>query len=116
MRTSVSLATDNLVWYRAVTLSERLARGAPADVSDPSESIEHIEPDVERRLQFCLRSWTSQKPFDRAEYFQQRLALDNLTESDLRRLICESVADIRARVSTAPDWVRTIEDALSSAP
>ena len=116
MRTSVSLATDNLVWYRAVTLSERLAKGAPPDVGIPSESIEHIEPNVDRRLQYCIHSWKSQKPFDRAEYFQQRLALDNLTENDLRRLICAPVADIRARVSTAPDWVQTIEDALSSAP
>jgi class II lanthipeptide synthase len=112
----VSLATETSVWYRAVTLSERLAGPAVAAASLPPEPIEHLDADVVRRLEYRVASWKSQKPFDRGEHFQHRLSLDNLTEEELRRLIREPLADIRARFSTTPDWVATIEAALSSTP
>ena len=115
MRTLVSLANESLGWYRAVTLSERLVGRAPITTDAWSEPIERAEAN-RGRLHYCMSSWRSQRPFHNAEQFQQRLALDKLTESELRRLICEPVADIREHLSTVPDWVATIEAALSSTP
>jgi class II lanthipeptide synthase len=114
MRTSVSLVTENLVWYRAVTLEERVA--APMFAEPASNPPEHAASINSERLRYCVSSWKAQKPFDHAELFQQRLRLQNLTESDLRRIICEPAGEIRNRFRAAPDWVATIEAALSSTP
>src|SRR5262245_46094683 len=116
MPTPVSLATETDVWYRAVTLSERLAIRSPAAVSISPEPIVQAETDVLRRLEYCIAAWKSQRPFSRAELFQHRLNLDNLTEGDLRRLICEPVAEMRTRLSSAPTWMASVESALSSTP
>ena len=114
MRTSVLLATENLVWYRAVTLEERVA--APMVAQPASKPLEHAASITRERLQYCVSNWKAQKPFERAELFQQRLRLQNLTESDLRRIICEPDGEIRNRFCAAPDWVASIEAALSSPP
>jgi type 2 lantibiotic biosynthesis protein LanM len=112
MRTPVSLATESLVWYRAMTLAERVA----APVAVASTALGHAQLNDVERAQYCLNSWKAQKPFQDAGLFQQRLGLQNLTEDDLRRLVCEPVDHIRSRFATAPDWVATIEAALSSNP
>src|SRR5262245_57757861 len=114
MNTPVSSATDNVVWYRAVTLAERVAAPVAADVA--SNRLGHAELNDVERLKYCLDSWKSQKPFDHAEFFHQRLRLQNLTERDLSRLISEPVHEIRDRFGMAPDWVAVIEAALSSRP
>jgi class II lanthipeptide synthase len=114
MPRSVLSATDSLAWYRAVTLEERVAApvfGGPA--SKPPDDAASFNT---QHLQYSVARWKAQKPFDRAELFQQRLRLQNLTESDLRRIICEPAGEIRNRLSAAPDWVATIEAALSSTP
>jgi len=114
MRTPVSLATETHVWYRAVTLSERLASRPPAGVSP--QPVERTESNVLRRLEYSIGGWKSQKPFNHADHFQHRLTFDDLTEGDLRRLICEPAADIRARLSATPEWLTIVEAALSSTP
>jgi type 2 lantibiotic biosynthesis protein LanM len=108
-----SVPIEGLGWYRAVTLSERLAGGLLSDTSSTSGLDEHLETVDDDRLQYCIASWKSQRPFDVPEYFQQRLELDHLAEADLRDLITERPARISRRLAAMPRWMATIEEALS---
>lgn len=117
VRPQVLRPTDS-VWFRATTLVERVPR--PAALTHAMRTRRNTEPAGEPpdspRLRYAIRSWTSQAPFDDAEYFRLRLTLDGLTEQDLRAIIAEEPDTIRRRVGYVPDWVTMIEAALSAPP
>ena len=96
---------DELAWYRATTLVERLAAGRPSGDPEPAEEDE--------LARYRLQSWKSQAPFDEESYFEQRLALDNLTEAQLRQLIVERVGAVRERFPKPLPWLSDIRAALS---
>lgn len=101
---SLQLA-EELAWYRATTLVERLAAGWPSGNTEPAE-----EDDL---AWYRLQSWKSQAPFNEESYFEQRLALDNLTEAQLRHLIVERIEAVRERFSKRPAWLSDLRAALS---
>lgn len=95
--------TDHLVWYRATTLNERLAAGH-------SGSVTATEDDLAR---FRLQSWKTQPPFNDESYFAQRLALDGLTELQLRQILREPLKAIPKRFSPPPTWMAEVIAALA---
>src|ERR1051326_2403089 len=90
-------SAEDLAWYRAATLGERLAaRWLPGNVELAAED------DLAR---YRLQSWKSQGPFDSGSYFEQRLALDGLTETQLRYLLIEPIEALRERFPDPPAWL-----------
>ena len=61
-------------WYQALTLKERLA--SLRAVSGKIPNVEVNADLAERRMQ----RWRSQTPFTTNSYFEQRLAIDGITE------------------------------------
>ncbi len=97
---------DELAWYRATTLAERLAAGgSPGDIE--------AEAQEEERARFRLQSWKAQAPFGTASYFEQRLALDGLTAVQLWRMLLESSEAVRKRFPEPPGWLLDLAAALS---
>src|SRR5262249_8756090 len=110
----VFLAEGSLAWYRAVTLSERLA--CRPSSSEPWDASEEAIPADIAALTYRMTSWKSQRPFDDPETFRWRLDHDRLSEPELSRLIAEPPEAIRSRVGSNVPWIATIEAALSSTP
>jgi type 2 lantibiotic biosynthesis protein LanM len=96
---------EELAWYRATTLVERLAAGRPSGDPAPAEEDE--------LARYRLQSWKSQSPFDDESYFEQRLALDRLTEAQLRQLIVERIEAVRERFPERPAWLSELRAAFS---
>jgi len=104
---SVSQRQRHTAWYRAMTLAERLA-SLREHASTQSLSAPSDDQGARQRLQ----RWKDQIPFDRDDYFVQRLSLDGLNEEDLLALLAESPEALQARVSTAPLWLQTLMKAF----
>jgi len=96
---------EELAWYRATTLVERLAAGRSSSDTEPAEEDE--------LARYRLQSWKSQAPFDAESYFERRLALDDLTEAQLRHLIVERIEAVRERFPERPAWLSDLRAALS---
>jgi type 2 lantibiotic biosynthesis protein LanM len=86
-------------WYRALTLPERLAH-----LEKGSAQGEYDVERAERRLQ----KWKKQYPFEKEDFFAQRLTVDQVTEDELRFLLGESAQGLRDRTSVPPDWLLTL--------
>ncbi len=100
-------------WYRAATLTERLASWSMSNVVHLlSESGGSAEAEK------TLQRWKAQKPFDGSSFFADRLALDTLSEQDLLALLTEPVEALAKRLSSyaAPDWVTELVGALQTSP
>ena len=96
---------EDLIWYRAATLTERLVVGPLPYATEPL-----AEDDLAR---YRWQSWKSQPPFDDETVFAQRLALDGLTEMQLHHLVAEPVATLGARFSEPPAWLHDLRAALA---
>ncbi|HSG38436.1 MAG TPA: type 2 lanthipeptide synthetase LanM, partial [Thermoanaerobaculia bacterium] len=86
-------------WHKALTLTERSAR----DLSTVDEAL------AERRLE----RWRGQEPFASDGFFARRLALDGLTESELRRLLGEPAESLAARGTAPLPWLATLTEAFT---
>ncbi len=93
-------------WYRAMTLSERIAslRAAPLI----REEVDGILS--ERRF----KRWRAAFGEDDT-LFRQRLATDGISEDDLRYLLGESAEVMCSRFFTTPSWLESLSQAFSSA-
>jgi type 2 lantibiotic biosynthesis protein LanM len=94
-------------WYRALTLTERLAslrqdRAATRDVAVDAGR-------AERRL----RRWRDQDPFATDGFFARRLAADGMNEDDLWRLLGEPIEAVRDRSPSPPHWLLELDRAFS---
>jgi type 2 lantibiotic biosynthesis protein LanM len=101
---NVSLVEDP-IWYRAATLTERLAAGHLCNATEPP-----TEDDLAR---YRWQRWKAQSPFDEEGVFAQRLALDGLTEMQLRHLIAEPLEALSVRFSEPPVWLHDLRAALA---
>lgn len=92
-------------WYKALTLSERAAalRRSPGSSAAIDEAL------AERRL----ARWRAQEPFPEDGFFARRLALDGLTEDELRVLLGEPAEAIRDRETERPAWLTALEEAFT---
>ena len=59
-----------------------------------------------------LQRWKEQFPFNKDDYFAQRLAMDELTEDSLLALLEKSPEALQARVSTIPLWLQALVEAF----
>src|ERR1051326_8902941 len=93
-------------WYRAATLSERLA-------SEPARLHQWAGSDAGRRekAESRLQQWKAQGPFNSGSFFAERLAQDGITEHDLLLLLDESLEEVQALLSP-PDWLSALHQAF----
>lgn len=94
-------------WYQALTLKERLA--SLRAVSGKIPNVEVNADLAERRMQ----RWRSQTPFTTNSYFEQRLAIDGITEDEFRYLLGEPIEAVRDRFSEPPAWLVELAQAFS---
>ena len=92
-------------WYKAFSLAER----ASALHRSPDSGSVADEALAERRL----NRWRGQEPFPQDGFFIRRLALDDLTEDELRTLLGEPAETVRARAAETPDWLATLAEAFT---
>jgi type 2 lantibiotic biosynthesis protein LanM len=94
-------------WYRAATLTERVAsvRTAPRQAPDRD-----FDPGLAERR---LRRWRVQPPFPSGLYFARRLAMDGTTEDELERLLGEPSDAVRDRIPALPGWLAELEQAFA---
>ncbi|WP_201387379.1 type 2 lanthipeptide synthetase LanM family protein [Ktedonobacter sp. SOSP1-52] len=88
-------------WYRALTLSERIA-------SIPHSQATNSTSTISDNARQGLARWKEQRPFNEGDYFRQRLEMAGLTEADLLYLLNEPVEELQVRVGATPDWLRTL--------
>jgi hypothetical protein len=97
-------------WYNAITLTERLAslRSLQRRISNCDMNADLAE----RRLQ----RWRSQASFTMSSYFDQRLAMNGMSEDELRYLLGESVEAVHNRFPVPPAWLSELAQAFSCPP
>ena len=86
-------------WYRALTLTERLA-----SLREDRQAARDVAVDA-GRAERRLRRWRDQDPFSTDGFFARRLAADGMNEDDLRRLLGEPIEAVRDRSPAPPDWL-----------
>jgi len=99
---------QTFTWQNAITLRER---GYNLDQSQ-DESIPIAENSIKTSPH--VTQWQEQYPFKNGDYFEERLAVDNLLTDDFQFLITETKESLRNRFSIKPEWVRTIEEAYAA--
>jgi type 2 lantibiotic biosynthesis protein LanM len=93
-------------WYQAINLTERIAMLR----ARPNLSTSLISSTfVNRQLEY----WKTQPPFNNGEYFEQRLATENITEADLINFLGEPIDSVRDRCAKPPDWLIELEQVFS---
>ncbi|HEY4036916.1 MAG TPA: type 2 lanthipeptide synthetase LanM, partial [Ktedonobacteraceae bacterium] len=90
-------------WYSAMTLAERAAL-----LRERLSVQSTFSPINDERARLRFQCWKEQVPFNKENYFAQRLALDGLTENDLLVLLAESPEALQAHVSTPPSWLQAM--------
>jgi type 2 lantibiotic biosynthesis protein LanM len=97
-------------WYRAVSLPERVAslHAAKHKMRNGGVNAELAG----RRMQ----RWRAQAPFASGSTFDQRLAMDDMSEGELFYLLGEPTESVRDRFSPPPLWLTTLAQAFSHPP
>ena len=93
-------------WLRSLTLSERISslRKARSAAEIPFDRAR-----AERRL----ARWKSQAPFQDAQVFVRRLAVDGTSEPELLRLLGEPSSALRERSAAMPSWLSALASAFA---
>ncbi len=94
-------------WYRAMTLSERIAifsgNGRILPDSDIDEEL------GKKRFQ----SWQSQPQFETESIFSERLAKEGINESRLQEILSLTEDQLFKHLPQQPEWLAAIEKAFS---
>src|SRR3982751_95658 len=94
-RISISNARKQLwqtsSWYNAVSLIERIVSKQALTDNTSFSDVWNAEIAAQR-----LRSWKAQKPFDQGTFFQDRLAVDAISEDDLFSLLAEPIGAVQS--------------------
>jgi type 2 lantibiotic biosynthesis protein LanM len=90
------------VWCQAITLTERLALPRNGQRETP-DSLTNLDSGMRR-----LQRWRSQPPFTTEAFFSKRLALDNISETDLLFLLAEPGESLLGRLRHTPSWLKEI--------
>jgi hypothetical protein len=93
---------EQVSWYRALTLRERLALRNSTNTPDQGDGDVHRTSASQR-----LERWRNQPPFSQESCFAERLALDNLSEEELLAVLAENSQPLQQCGLTMPDWLRT---------
>ncbi len=95
-------------WYRALTLNERIT-SLQLDHKRSKNLTNHNVPSNHK-----INRWKSQSPFDKENYFAQRLDAANITEADLDYFLNESTEVFKTRCFDPPDWSLEIIQAFDN--
>jgi len=96
-------------WYRAMTLTERVAL-LRENVDTAPLAMPSNHEIAEQRL-LC---WKEQIPFNKDPLcFTQRLAIDSLTEDDLLTLLAEPIEAVQTCTPATPAWLERLAGAFS---
>jgi class II lanthipeptide synthase len=97
-------------WYRAVSLTERVAslHAAKHKMRNGGVNAELAGQRMQR--------WRAQAPFASGSYFDQRIAMDGMSEDELFYLLGEPIESVRDRFSLHPLWLTTLAQAFSHRP
>lgn len=98
---------QDLNWYRALTLAERAERWQ----NRRDQPLTVSSPDEEGARQRLL-DWKAQKPFNKENYFAQRLAMDGLTEDGLLALLSQTADTAQQHTLATPAWVEWLAEAF----
>ncbi|MBO3462201.1 type 2 lanthipeptide synthetase LanM family protein [Aetokthonos hydrillicola Thurmond2011] len=101
---------QNPDWYRALTLTERIA----SLKSSHNKSLK-IGFNSDIALRHANR-WKSQPPFDKDSYFTQRLATENISEEEFLRILGEPIEAVSDRYLNPPAWLTELAQAFSRVP
>src|SRR5688500_1699936 len=94
-------------WYRAITLRERIATLRASEHCSGNTGVDG------ERAKRRLDHWRAQKPFMDDERFNQRLAVDGISEQEFRYLLGEAAGSVRSRFDSPPEWFAKFEAAFS---
>src|SRR5438105_3910362 len=98
----------NPSWYKALTLTERLASlRAQCSNERTTASYDH-ELATER-----LRRWREQSPFENDASFAERLALDAMTDDEFLVILGEASEAIQERTYEVPSWLQELAQAFT---
>lgn len=96
-------------WYKALTLTERL--GSLPQEWDRSE----VEAFNNRLASLRLERWQAQPHFQKNGFWNERLALDALSEDEFSYLLGESAAALQSRIPDLPSWLVEISAVFETA-
>jgi type 2 lantibiotic biosynthesis protein LanM len=108
---------QSAAWYRALTLTERIAslRKTGASASNTS-----MTEQSRRRLEKWHTEFQAAARNDRkaatSSNFEQRLAMDGITGDELGALLGEAAEKVRDRMMDKPAWMEELEQAFSRHP
>lgn len=97
---------EEVGWYKATTLSERIELRRHTALPLTNE-----KNDVAAKLS---RRWRSQVPFSSARLFSQRLESLALSDDEFLAVLAEPATSIRFRSFKAPSWLEQLSQAYSS--
>lgn len=95
------------IWCQALTLTERQT------ISQANLGNTPFVPLNMELAQRRFQRWQGQKPFATNGYFQERLALDGLTETDLLHRLGEPLEAVYACLEIIPSWMLTIVESYT---
>lgn len=101
---------QTLDWYQAVTLSERISSSML--FQNETSNLEMNADLAERQMQ----RWRSQPPFDKDSYFAQRLATENINESEFLQILGEPIEAVSIRLLNLPVWLTDLTQAFARVP
>ena len=99
---------SDLDWYRALTLNERIT-SLQLDHKSSKNLTKHDVPSNNK-----INQWKSQSPFDKDNYFAQRLDAANITEAELAYFLHESTEVLKTLCFDLPDWSLKIIQAFDN--
>ena len=94
-------------WYRAATLTERLAY-----LTSESKGKLHADIDMKKALQRQKR-WHSDPPFATSTSFADRLASEGITEEHFLHFLGEPIEAVKERFFEPPLWLTSLKQALA---
>ncbi len=94
-------------WYKALTLTERLAL-LRSDGNAPELTAAERARAEER-----IERWRAQAPFKNPTVYAQRLAMDGVSPAELLRVLAEPASLFRCHVPT-PEWLSKTQSVLSA--
>jgi type 2 lantibiotic biosynthesis protein LanM len=94
-------------WYRATTLTERVASLQGIQCATPNVEV---NADLAKRW---IQRWRSQPPFTADSYFAQRLAMDGISDDELVYIFGEPIEAVHKRYPDSPAWLAKLAQAFS---
>ncbi|HKI03010.1 MAG TPA: type 2 lanthipeptide synthetase LanM family protein [Thermoanaerobaculia bacterium] len=98
------ILSEDVAWWRALTLEERCRSVVPA----PWERASGVT--ARRRM----AQWRSQTPFAKEEWFARLLDLHRLDEGAFTALLGEEDASLRQRLPEVPNWLSRLEQVFEA--